>query len=957
MLKKTKLKTLGIVIVSLVLIMGLSGCATVKCILSHVKSKVLKYEEPDYDFDNISDDCDSDDDNDNIPDVSDICPQDEDNDKDGDEFCAGTGFSSPKIGDKDNCPDTSNANQADNVDEDGIGDACDDTDWDGILDIDDDCPFDPNNDMDQDGVCANLPNICGMVGEICLNQPTDLCPSTPSGEPVDVNGCSPSQNPAGVIGEKPPCTGQNCPPGHQVPDTDDDGKPDAEEPAGCVGLIDCDSDGVNDGSDNCIDIENGPNSGTCIEGSVTGTCTTDDGCGAGGLCSKDQENADNDMLGDACDDDDDDDGKIDVQDNCRVVANFDQADQDCDGIGDFCDNDRDGDGLDVAAESAIGTDPTSADTDADGLSDGPLKPDPGCGYTYNPSITGVNDPYPTGDPVWTIVFEVWEGSTDITDKWLPKPNQVGYATVVSLTTPDYLSPPRDNPALPSTVPWVEKSQVKIVATLKDPSDNPKPFVNDVIFTIDPYGSSQKAGVAINDDTEICSPDCANDFSFDSGDRDLLSKPAPKDNPTVDLFSFDYGGWVRIIATTHLANGSEVTGEVTLPLDTDGDNLPDIWEAYHSVAGFDKLNKNSFSQNLSDGNEDIDESLSNIYGGDGIVNYREYRGIVRDNNNGTVVQHMRLNPMMKDLFVRGDNFKNSIPASTTVNVLNFSVSVPGGSAFEEARIAVHDVTGMLSFIGPTEPPNIDILVVENVTHTTVNEKRDDNGYIDQCGAARCWSWDYKGVSYSGQTDVYSYDPTVDKKGTFLYHLNLMHYVYNRPYRDEVIDINYPGWSIYQTPLNYPNYVNLLDPVDLVEDVCLENGIGPESIRQCKENIFRKDQRTVLDGDHMMTGWSSNPQYVGAESYEVGYDFSVFDADGDGLVENPPVADALTITKEYTKDWLQLHTTIHEMGHGTGIYLELYDEDCVMDEATLNWDRAGHFSDFARSLILIHNQTEF
>ena len=132
---------------------------------------------------------------------------------------------------------------------------------------------------------------------------------------------------------------------------------------------DCDSDGINDGSDNCIEDPN-----------------------------VNQENSDGDLLGDACDDDDDDDDTIlDDSDNCRIIANFDQTDQDCDGIGDLCDSDRDGDGLDAAEEVQKGTDPTSADTDADGLSDGPLNPEsnPGCENTYDPLITGINDPNPT----------------------------------------------------------------------------------------------------------------------------------------------------------------------------------------------------------------------------------------------------------------------------------------------------------------------------------------------------------------------------------------------------------------------------------------------------------------------------------------------------------------------------------------------------------------------------------
>jgi hypothetical protein len=53
----------------------------------------------------------------------------------------------------------------------------------------------------------------------------------------------------------------------------------------------------------------------------------------------------------------------------RVVRVIALADLDRDGIADRDDPDVDGDGLDLAAETALGTDPRKADTDADGLSD------------------------------------------------------------------------------------------------------------------------------------------------------------------------------------------------------------------------------------------------------------------------------------------------------------------------------------------------------------------------------------------------------------------------------------------------------------------------------------------------------------------------------------------------------------------------------------------------------------
>ncbi len=56
----------------------------------------------------------------------DICPLDPDNDVDGDAICVGSGFSSPMVGEFDNCPTHANPGQLD-TDGDGRGDVCDAT--------------------------------------------------------------------------------------------------------------------------------------------------------------------------------------------------------------------------------------------------------------------------------------------------------------------------------------------------------------------------------------------------------------------------------------------------------------------------------------------------------------------------------------------------------------------------------------------------------------------------------------------------------------------------------------------------------------------------------------------------------------------------------------------------------------------------------------------------------------
>ena len=107
---------------------------------------------------------------------------------------------------------------------------------------------------------------------------------------------------------------------------------------GVVG--DKDSDGVEDSTDNCVNVSN-----------------------------PSQFDADDDGWGDACDTDIDGDDVLNDVDNCAKVYNREQQNDDNDPLGNACDKDDDNDGLSDDIELRLGTNPSVSDTDDDGFDD------------------------------------------------------------------------------------------------------------------------------------------------------------------------------------------------------------------------------------------------------------------------------------------------------------------------------------------------------------------------------------------------------------------------------------------------------------------------------------------------------------------------------------------------------------------------------------------------------------
>ena len=227
---------------------------------------------------------------------------------------------------QDNCPAFFNEWQTD-TDGDGWGDRCDvfgigdDFDRDNIVAPWDNCyeianPIQLYTTTQSRGNCGEL--VFGLRPNVDFWQPDRDCDGI--GDPCDLDASSPCTCSATVDEDGDGCgdTCDNCP--SEVNDQRD-----------------YDQDGIGDACDNCPYVANSDTKGICVEGkdaptfcNIDGACDSTPGNGTG-KCEFGQTDADNDGVGDVCD-------------NCRSNWNPDQLDYDRNGIGDACDSNLDDDG-------------------------------------------------------------------------------------------------------------------------------------------------------------------------------------------------------------------------------------------------------------------------------------------------------------------------------------------------------------------------------------------------------------------------------------------------------------------------------------------------------------------------------------------------------------------------------------------------------------------------------------
>nr|XP_025970928.1 thrombospondin-3 [Dromaius novaehollandiae] len=273
----------------------------------------------------------------------------------------------------------------------------------------DECNDGNNGGCDPNSICTNTlgsykcgPCKSGFVGNQTTGCTLQKSCSSPTSNPCDINGfCMFERNGEISCACNVGWAGNGNVCGR---DTDLDGYPD--EPLPCIdnnkhckqdncrltpnsGQEDADNDGI---GDQCDDDADGD-----------GIKNVEDNCRL--FPNKDQQNSDTDSFGDACD-------------NCPNVPNNDQRDTDSNGEGDACDNDIDGDGIPNMLDNCPKVpNPLQTDRDEDSVGDACDS----CPEMSNPTQTDMDSDL-VGDTCDTNEDSDGDGHQDTKDNCAEIPN-------------------------------------------------------------------------------------------------------------------------------------------------------------------------------------------------------------------------------------------------------------------------------------------------------------------------------------------------------------------------------------------------------------------------------------------------------------------------------------------------------------------------------------------------------
>jgi len=503
----------------------------------------------------------------------------------------------------------------------------------------------------------------------------------------------------------------------------------------------------------------------------------------------------------------------------------------------------------------------------------------------------------------------------------------------------------------------------------------------VTFTLT---SSALPGTSTNEDCEL-GPTPTNDFSFSATDPSVQQTSVSGGGGVVyqtTLYSWDWGGSVqiRVTGTGAILNGvtQTVTSSQILPVDTDGDGLPDAYEQ-DPILGANAIGTTPLSYLNPDQNGNGIPDGQDRFALDGLSNFAKYRGTYlvgpAAGRSGSMTNLIRLEVGQRHLFVWGRGFGTDplVQAATaagtpscgvTVNPTTGVVGAPApdptlsptnacppfevGGAFAAVNVKVHDVSAsftaptgstVFSTVLPTQSlvsPTTAILDPATVKYDATNCFGGEACQHTSKVGVRSWQFPTLGFSVFGTSTAYGSDIRVFKTGVDAY-------VKDKPYQRRT---NLPSAVVLA-----PDGTPMLAPITLV---CDSSSKGADN--------------GAADGNECTVGG-----LLGGDTYVSGsftQQLSAMDATNDGCPELPFVSDPPAVARctdstvpqgpypNATKRQVVRHLITHELGHGAGVSLHTTDSTDVMYQYTINWIRDGfngfgHFSSTAAPLIQIHN----
>jgi len=513
------------------------------------------------------------------------------------------------------------------------------------------------------------------------------------------------------------------------------------------------------------------------------------------------------------------------------------------------------------------------------------------------------------------------------------------------------------------------------------------------------------GIATNWDCEPANPASA-DFSIgaapDFADASAMQQVVVPGGGvySTTLWSADFGGKVTIEVrgVVTLPDGSQrtITETITLPIDTDRDDLPDAYER-DTTLNADATGANVLDPVNGDRNGNGVSDRDDRFVRDGLTNFEKYRGILlRGPAAGRTLtvtkdDFVRLGAGQRQFFVRPRGFADdplvmANPGTCGIDSTNLDPNAwtaaadatlatnpcppfQVGGAFAEIGVRVHNVGPAFAADGSTVFPTRSFMRPFDALHpldsatldmaTIVYDAVLCNGgescdHIGQTGI-RNWRPGTLGFSVIGGPAAYGRTIVVFKKPVDAYFLD-------RPYRRGGEGDIARFTSGTGKPMLMPITItgDYRPPINGVRDTTSDNGIVDGGEVSVVVTTGLGQPVLGLDGQPLLRPWGD---YLDRNSFAA--DMTALDVNNDGCVELPPATDPTLLTpcdphadvasgQQATKRMVIRSLVTHELGHSVGITPHSGDFTDAMFMYTINWTRYDHFSPESAAKVNIHNK---